>query len=113
MDIFFNRDTVGRLICTVESDGREALVTAVNGSAASADLLAALIDLEETGYGECFWQETVGEYRWIFRKSGERLIVVTLWSSGTVTGWQHVVHAETDLAAFVMRTRFELDGQPS
>lgn len=84
-----------RLICRLDADGVDALVTAADAASAAGDLLAALDDAREGGYGECLWAEVAGEYRWMFKRNGPQLTVVVLWSSGTVTGWQHVVHTET------------------
>lgn len=89
-----------RLICHVDADGVDALITAADATAAANDLLAALDDAREGGYGECLWPEVAGEYRWMFKRSDDRLTVVALWSSGTVTGWQHVVHTETEAEPF-------------
>lgn len=105
MDVRFDRDPSDRLVCTLDPGDCEVVVTASNASSASADLLAALEDVRQTGYGECLWREVAGEYRWMFRRTGERLTVVALWSSGTLTGWQHVLHADTDFEAFVTRMR--------
>lgn len=86
----------GRLACAV-SDGRtDAVVTASDLASAAAELNAAIDSAGATGYGECFWQEGGGEYRWMLRRHGELLDVTVLWSSGTLTGWEHVFRANCD-----------------
>lgn len=101
MTLQFERDSFGRLVCTVTIDGTDAVVTSAGAEAAAHDLLAALDDVTATGYGECLWPEVAGEYRWMLRQQGDALTVVALWSSGTGTGWQHVVHTQTTLDGFV------------
>lgn len=104
MDVSFDREGPSkRLVCTLQADDREVVVTASDAPSAGANVLAALDDVRATGYGECFWPEVAGDYRWMFRRTGEPLTVVVLWSSGTLTGWQHVLRAETDFDRFVAR----------
>jgi hypothetical protein len=104
-------DDSGRLTCTVVVDGRPVQLTAADAAAAADDLLAALEEAGQTGFGECVWQEAGGDYRWMFRRVGERLTVVGLWSAGTVTGWQHVLHTEAAYAPLVARMREVLVGR--
>lgn len=108
MDLSIEADSFGRLVCTINDEGSEAVVTASDSASAAAGLLGAVQDAEEGGYGECLWREATGEYRWMFRREGDRLTVVVLWSIGTVTGWQHVVHTQTDARSFAARVRSEL-----
>lgn len=105
LDITAAIDEFGRLICTLDADGAPAVVTSSDAPLAAAQLLDAIAEAETSGYSECLWPEATGEYRWMFRRAGDRLTVVALWSSGTLTGWQHVLHTETDLQAFVDRVR--------
>ncbi len=113
MDISAGVDDFGRLICTVYSEDPPAVVTSSDATLARAQLLEAIDEVEATGYSECLWPEATGEYRWMFRRAGDRLTVVALWSSGTLTGWQHVLHAETDFEAFTSRIRAALTSAPS
>jgi hypothetical protein len=101
MNLSIRHDDFGRLVCAIEAEGREALVTGSDAATAARDLLAALDDVTVTGYGECRWLEAAGEYRWMLRRHSQALTVAVLWSSGTVTGWQHVVHTTTPFDAFV------------
>ncbi len=105
MDITAGIDNFGRLICTVYSDQTPVVITSADAHLSSAQLLDAIAELEARGYSECVWPEAAGEYRWMFRRAGDRLTVVALWSSGTLTGWQHVLHTDTDANAFIARVR--------
>ncbi len=101
MDVLIATDGDDRLVCTLRSPGGVATVTAPDPATAGEELLAALDDAREAGYGECFWPAATGEYRWMFRRTDDRLRVVALWSSGTLTGWEHVADDETGFEAFV------------
>lgn len=63
-----------------------------------ADLKEAVESAVAHGFGECFWQEAAGEYRWLFRRDGTAMRVAVLWSIGVVTGWEHYFWAECDAA---------------
>lgn len=109
MDFSFTRDDRSqRLVCIFRDAGLSGIVTAADAAAAGADLLMALDDVRDTGFGECFWPEAGGEFRWMLRRTGQRLTVVALWSSGTLTGWQHVLRAETDVETFSAHVRQRL-----
>ncbi len=105
MDVLIAKDSFGRLVCTLCSPNGVGAVTAADPEKAAADLLAALEEARETGYAECFWPAPNGEYRWMFRRTDDRLIVAALWSSGTITGWEHVAHDDTDFEAFAAQVR--------
>lgn len=86
----------GRLACAVTDGRTDAVVTASDITSAAADLNTAIESAAAAGYGECFWHEGGGEYRWMFRREGDMLAIVVLWSSGTLTGWEHVFRANCD-----------------
>jgi hypothetical protein len=109
MDFTLNIDEAGRFVCTLDHQGAVATVTASNVPAAGDELEGALEDARTEGYGECFWQEQGGEYHWLFRRNDDRITVVVLWSSGTLTGWQHVFRADGKADAFEEAVRSELD----
>ncbi len=108
MDMTAGIDEFGRLICTMQDDGPPVIVTSAHAEEARSQLLDAIGEAEASGYGECVWPEAAGEYRWMFRREGDRLAVAALWSSGTLTGWQHVLQTETDFADFAARVRAAL-----
>jgi hypothetical protein len=98
-------DEAGRYLCDLADVRDHATVTASNVPEAGADLLAALEDARDSGLGESLWAEQGGDYRWMFRRVGDQLTVVVLWSSGTITGWQHVFRGECGFDAFVTQAR--------
>lgn len=105
MQLTMARDSFGRIVCTIEDAGNEAVVTAADAVNASLELLAAIQDADECGFGECLWQEPAGEYKWMLRRNGQTLTVAIMWSSGTLTGWQHVIRGDTDFDAFAEQVR--------
>ena len=108
MDVRIETDARGRVICTLRDDETETEVTTSDAPAAGQALLEAVDSAAAVGIGECVWREPGGEYRWLFKLEGGRLTVVVLWSSGTLTGWQHVFRAECDPAACFSQFRAEL-----
>ncbi len=105
MDVTAGIDGFGRLICTVQDDGPPIVVTSSHAEEARTQLLDALGEAEQDGYGECVWPEATGEYRWMFSRADDRLTVIAMWSSGTLTGWQHLLRTETDFRDFAARLR--------
>ena len=101
-------DDRGRFVVRLEQGGASAVVTASNLDAAD-DLLAAIEDARDTGLGECMWEEQGGDYRWMLRRQHEdELVVVALWSAGTLTGWEHVFRGRCGLDWLAARVREEL-----
>lgn len=100
MDVSFSTDSYGRIVCEMSADGEHAIVTSSDGGAAAQMLLNAIEAARSEGYGECVWQEGNGEYWWILRRDGADLTCVLLWSRGTLTGWQHLLRADTPFEEF-------------
>ena len=100
-------DDRGRFVVGLDQGGASAIVTASNLDAAD-DLLAAIEDARDTGLGECLWEEQGVDYRWLFRRQADELIVVALWSAGTLTGWEHVFRGRCGLDWLKARVRDEL-----
>lgn len=88
-------DDPGRVIAELSCGASRATVTSSAAGEAIADLAAAWEDTVRDGCGECYWPEGGGDYRWLFRRNGERVSVVLLWCANPVTGWEHVFWAET------------------
>jgi hypothetical protein len=108
MELSFEIDDRAHLICMLSDGGVEALVAAADGAAAADALLGAADSaLGEDGYGECEWLVPGGEYRWMLKRDAARLTVAVMWSSGTVTGYQHVFRSECDSSWFAARVREE------
>lgn len=112
MVICFSTDQFGRVTCDVSNGAESAVVTASDRPQAIAGLSAAIDTLERNGIAECYWHEGAGEYRWVFRRAGSRVRVAIMWSTGTVTGWEHVFWTECELEPFVALLRKELDNVP-
>jgi hypothetical protein len=100
-------DEAGRFVARLQQGEASALVTASNLDAAD-QLLAAIEDARGSGLGECLWEEQGGDYRWMLRRRGDELIVVALWSAGTLTGWEHVFRGRCGLDWLKARVREEL-----
>jgi hypothetical protein len=102
------REAHGRMVCTIDDAGNHAVITAGDAVNASLELLAAVQDAEESGYGDCLWQEASGDYKWMLRRNGDTVTVAIMWSSGVVTGWQHVIRGDTSFGGFAEQVRGEL-----
>ena len=98
----------GRLVCTLADGSSSAVVTASNFGHACGDLAAALDALEKNGIGECYWAEGGGEYRWVFRRDRDRVRVAVLWTTGVMTGWEHVLWSECPYAELLSSVRHAL-----
>jgi hypothetical protein len=98
MDCSFHFDRFGRLISVLRDENGSATISASDPAEAIASLAGALREASLTGTAECRWKEHDGEYRWMFRAHGGRMRIVVLWSSGTLTGWEHVLWSECRVA---------------
>ncbi len=108
MDLMLAIDDRGHLACTLVDRTDTATVLAAAPDDATADLQAAIADAVESGYGECIWPLTDGEYRWLFRRNGDTTDVVVMWSSGVITGYEHVFRSQMDVRALEARVDEEL-----
>jgi hypothetical protein len=108
MPLAIETDDFGRMICSVTDGSQSAVVTAAAFVKASSDLWDALDQLEARGLGECYWAESTGEYRWVFRRNGENVRLAVMWSIGTMTGWEDVFWAEWPANGFLAQVREEL-----
>jgi hypothetical protein len=107
VQLTLEKERSGHLVCSVAAERQEATVTASNVPEAVDQLMAACEGARDTGYGECLWLEAGGEYRWMLRRTHAATTVVILWSSGTLTGWQHVFRTECDIEPLLERVRAE------
>jgi hypothetical protein len=98
----------GRLTCAISDEAAAATATASNMPVAAADLLNAVENAREKGFGECFWLEASGDYRWVFRRVGANVRIALLWSTGTLTGWEHVFWTECPLEPFLEQVRSQI-----
>jgi hypothetical protein len=109
MQFALETDEFGRLACSLSDGQTNAVITTSEFPKGSADLLLALDTVERRGKSECYWREGAGEYRWVLRKDGDRLIVAVMWSTGTLTGWEHAFWTECDHQQFASAARAELN----
>ena len=108
MDFSLTTDDLGRFVGILTDGHSEGMVTASNVPEAGFDLLAALRSVQAEGYAECVWQEQGGEYRWMLRRDDDRVQIAVLWSTGTITGWEHVFRADCGVREFASRVTREL-----
>jgi hypothetical protein len=67
--------------------------------AGATSLLRALDAAIADGYGECFWPGAPGgQHGWIFKREGESIEVIAMWTRGGASLWEHVFRA-TDRAS--------------
>ncbi|HUB78874.1 MAG TPA: hypothetical protein VMB03_08770 [Bryobacteraceae bacterium] len=100
MQLMLNGDSLGRVVGTIAHNGAKATVTGSDGLSAVAELRSAVESAIADGLGECFWEEAMVEFRWLFRREGDTVRIAILSSLGTLTGWEHLFWAECGLAEF-------------
>ena len=105
LELQLQLDELGRVIARLSKGKSSATVTSSAAAGAIADLAAAFEDTVRDGCGECYWPEGGGDYRWLFRRTGERVAVVVLWCANPVTGWEHVFWGETGWDEFQQTLR--------
>jgi hypothetical protein len=108
MRLALARDDFGRMVCTAHHDGSEAVITVSDAGRAAGALSKAVEELAESGVSECYWPAETGDYRWVFRRVGDDVRIAVLWSTGTLTGWEHVFWAECDSDDFLQHAREQL-----
>ena len=101
-------DGLGRMVCTAQHEGSEAVITATDAGGAAVALSRAVEELADSSTSECYWPGETGDYRWVFRRIGDVVRIAILWSTGTLTGWEHVFWAECDCADFLQQAREQL-----
>ena len=92
-------------------EGDEQTTVSVRPSRAGAQSLQrALDEALASGYGECFWPGSVGgQYWWIFKRDGDTLEAIAMWTRGGASLWEHVFRV-VDSAAWVSeRLTSEID----
>jgi len=94
MQVTLSGDSSGRVVGTIAHNGAQATVTGWDRTAAVTDLRLAVESAVSDNYGECFWHEALAEYRWLFRREGDKMRIAIIRSSGTVTGWEYCFWGE-------------------
>ena len=100
LELNLTGDAFGRVVGRIAHKGAQATVTGTDYSAAVSELREAVESALREGLGECFWHEVAGDYRWLFRREGSVMRTAILWSSGTLTGWEHKFWAECEAQEF-------------
>ena len=96
VQVAIHTDQFGRLTCDLCDDETAAVVTASDTKCALEGISTALDRVRANGIAECYWNESVGQYRWVLRQVDGILRVAVMWSTGAVTGWEHVFWTECD-----------------
>jgi hypothetical protein len=105
MQCEFQAGEPGRLLCRIQDADGEHIVGAASPAEAVAGMSAALDDVETTGAADCYWTDANSEYRWVFKRHGERLRVAVLRLTGVVPGYQHVAWVEEDASLLIASLR--------
>jgi hypothetical protein len=93
MDLSFRTDSA-RLVCELNEADQHTTISAADGGEAANAFLTAVLAVADDRLAECFWHEAGGDYRWMFRREGDRVDVAVMWCAGVITGWQHVFRGE-------------------
>lgn len=104
MSFVLRRDPRGFLECAIGES-----IIAVHEPASALEALSEALDRVETeGIAECCWDQPTGVYRWVFRLNGPSANVALIWSTGVVTGWEHVWWGAVDWQEFVREARAQI-----
>jgi hypothetical protein len=101
MDLRLTLDPYDVLVVHL-SEADLATTVSVHPSRPGAELLQRALHASiADGYGECFWPGlSGGQYWWIFKRDGETLETIAMWTRGGASLWEHVFRA-TDAASWV------------
>lgn len=108
MKFAFEAEAGGRLLCRLEDSDGSHLISSSQAGEAQAELMAALEDLETSSSSECYWRDDACDYRWLFKREGERLRLAILRLTGVCPGYQHVAWTEEDAAPLLAEIRTAL-----
>jgi hypothetical protein len=101
MDLRLALDPHDVLVVHLSEGDFETTVSVHPARAGTESLQRALQAAIAEGYGECFWPGlSGGHYWWIFKRDGETLETIAMWTRGGAALWEHVFRA-TDAAAWV------------
>lgn len=108
MRFSLRKDDFGRLECVLGDEQEQHSVFGADPDTALSDLAAALDDLETSGSGECVWLISSGEYRWVFRREGDRVRLAVIFLHSVAVGYQHVYWGEHALRGVLDDLRAEI-----
>jgi hypothetical protein len=101
MHVRLEIDTDNTLVVHLREGGEVASVAVSPPVAGLRTLRRALDAAMAHGYGECFWPARAGgQYWWIFKRDGDALETIAMWTRGGASLWEHVFRA-TDEASYV------------
>jgi hypothetical protein len=101
MDLRLTLDPHDVLVVHLSEGDLETAVSVHPSRAGAESLQRALHAAIADGYGECFWPGlSGGQYWWIFKRDGEALETIAMWTRGGAALWEHVFRA-TDAAGWV------------
>lgn len=93
-------DESGYFVCDLADETAHTTITASNVPEAGDDLLGAIDDARTEGFGESLWYEPQGMFRWMLRRTGDRLTIAVMWCDNPVVGYQHAFRGECHFAWF-------------
>lgn len=102
-------DDFNRLACDISDGQEEHTVFGADPAAALADLAAALDDAQASGFGECFWPISSGEYRFVLRRDDLNLRLAVMFVRSVAIGFQHVYFGDTPWPEFSASVRAEIE----
>ncbi len=98
----------GRLLCHLEDADGAHLIASCESASAQAELMAAIQELDSSVSSECYWRDDACDYRWLFRKDGDRLKLAILRLTGVCPGYQHVAWTEESASELIAGLRSAL-----
>lgn len=98
-------DEFSRLQCRFSDGETGSTACSAEVAAGLTALTEAVDDLEQQGFGECFWFVSAGEYRWVFRAHEDSIRIAIMWCGSVAIGFQHVFWAECAFSEFLTGIR--------
>lgn len=94
MHLHLDLDPHDTLVVRLRDGAIESAVSARPSQAAATSLSRALGTAVESGYGECFWPAPEGgQYWWMFKRDGDAIEAIAMWTRGGASLWEHVFRA--------------------
>jgi hypothetical protein len=101
MDLRLTLDPYDVLVVQLSEGDLATMVSVYPSRPGVESLQRALRAAIADGYGECFWPGlSGGQYWWIFKRDGQTLETIAMWTRGGAALWEHVFRA-TDAANWV------------
>ena len=101
MELYLTTEPPDHLFVHLLDGADETVVAVGQARGGAASITRAVNDAMSAGYGECFWPGLEGgQYWWMFRRDGDSMDVIAMWTRGGAALWEHVFRA-TENADFV------------